>query len=263
MGRTEGEVAELASGRMEFSPEDVEALERMFLILGGPDADVGDMDGEGDGGQDFSLDYGDLGGPAAVSPAGPGSGAPGPGAGLVPVRNEGIDVDGDGVADFSLAGFGLPARPGVTWMDERERQRTNVRRARGMAIMTRFRLGIPPREQLEALATVARMELCLIASFGEAVPDPNERWDAKRVDREIERRLARLRWIESEQQKDFTGLRGIINRLRGRGRVTGKELYERIQEEADDMMMAMAEGRIVDEIGFVTQFTSQGTNRRF
>ena len=29
------------------------------------------------------------------------------------------------------------------------------------------------------------------------------------------------------------------------------------------MMMAMAEGRIVDEIGFVTQFTSQGTNRRF
>ena len=81
------------------------------------------------------------------------------------------------------------------------------------------------------------------------VPDPNERWDAKRVDREIERRLARLCWIESEQQKDFTGLRGIINRLRGRGRVTGKELYERIQEEADDMMMAMAEGRIVDETG--------------
>ena len=108
MGCTEGEVAELASGRLDFSAEDVEALERMFLILGGSDSDVGDMDGEGDGGEDLSLGYGDLVVPSAV-PESPASAAT---AGLVPVRNEGIDVDGDGVADFSLAGFGLPARPG-------------------------------------------------------------------------------------------------------------------------------------------------------
>ena len=54
----------------------------------------------------------------------------------------------------------------------------------------------------------------------------------------------------------------IFNRLRGRGRVSAKELYQRLQEESDDMMMAMAEGRVVDEIEFATRFMAQGTERR-
>ena len=41
--------------------------------------------------------------------------------------------------------------------------------------------------------------------------------------------------------------------------MTGKELYERLQTEADDLMMAMAEGRLADEIGYVMRFTRQGT----
>ena len=70
--------------------------------------------------------------------------------------------------------------------------------------------------------TVARFELALIGHFREAVPDPSERWDAKRRFREIERRLARLRWVEMEQEKEFGGFRDLFNKARGRRRVTGQ-----------------------------------------
>ena len=94
-------------------------------------------------------------------------------------------------------------------------QRGNIRRSRAVAIMTQFRIDLSPREHLEALALVARLDLALIANFGEAVPDPNEHWDARKIDREIERRVARLRWVGREQEREFGGLRGLINRIRG------------------------------------------------
>ena len=173
-----------------------------------------------------------------------------------------IDLDGDGVADLSLVGLGAASRPGLTWRDEEEQRRHAMRNARALAVMTMFRIGLSHQEYVEAIGTVARFELALIGHFREAVPDPTERWDAKRRFREIERRLARLRWVEMEQEKEYGGFKGLFNKARGRRRVSGKEMYEKMLADADDLMMAMAERRPADEISYVQQFSGMPGGRR-
>ena len=173
-----------------------------------------------------------------------------------------LDLDGDGVADVSLVGLGGTSRPGTTWRDEEDQRRYAFRNARALAVMTMFRIGMTRQEYVEAIGTVARYELALIAHFREAVPDHTERWDAKRRFREIERRLARLRWVEMEQEKEYGGFRGLFNRARGRRRVTGKELYEKMVSDADDLVMAMAELRPMDELSSVMQFSGLPASRR-
>ena len=64
------------------------------------------------------------------------------------------------------------------------------------------------QEQLAALGLVTQIELALIHTFREAVPDPTKHWDAHRVDEEAQRRLARLRGVEREQEREHTGFRG-------------------------------------------------------
>ena len=173
-----------------------------------------------------------------------------------------VDLDGDGVADLSLVGLGGASRPGLTWREEEEHRRDALRNGRALAVMTMFRIGLTHQEYVAAIGTVARFELALIGHFREAVPDPSERWDAKRRFREIERRLARLRWVEMEQEKEFGGFRGLFNKARGRRRVTGKEMYEKMIADADDLVMAMAERRPADEISYVMQFGGMPEGRR-
>ena len=55
-----------------------------------------------------------------------------------------------------------------------------------------------------------------------------------------------IRWVNRELKKEYGGLKGAWNWLLGRGLPTGKELYAKMVDEADDMIMAMEEGREVD-----------------
>ena len=66
-------------------------------------------------------------------------------------------------------------------------------------------------------------------------------WDGERRAREIERRLVRLRWVKDEEEKEFTGMRGVVNWMAGRNRMSGKELYQRMLRESEDMLMVLAE----------------------
>lgn len=152
----------------------------------------------------------------------------------------GVDLDGDGVADVRVAP--VPARPGITWVEEQQRQRDSLRRSLAYAQMMQFRLNMTRAEYVSAMGMVTQIELALITHFHESVPDPKENWDAGRRWRETSRRLARLRWIQEEQRKEYGGVKGLLNRVIGKKQVTGKELFDRMVAEADWMVAAMRDG---------------------
>ena len=93
-----------------------------------------------------------------------------------------------------------------------------------------------------ALGLVTQIELALITCFRESLPEPGQNWDAQKRAREIERRLARLRWVEQQQNDEDSGLKGVWNRVRGRRRPTAKQLYDRMIENADAMILGMQDG---------------------
>ena len=163
----------------------------------------------------------------------------------------------DGVVEAPPAPVVSSAVPALSPSEERRRQ--SMRNARALAVMTQFRIGMSYPEQLAALGLVTQIELALISHFREAVPDPSKHWDAHRVDEEIQRRLARLRWVESEQEREHSGFRGVWNWLMGRGRVTGRELYARMVDEADAMLLAEEERRPATQMDEVMQYAGRDT----
>ena len=154
-----------------------------------------------------------------------------------------IGVYGDGDDEDGLLVSVIQARPGATWTDEQRQLRDGMRRSLAFAQMSRFRVDMTHQEYVSALGVVTRIELGLISWFGESVPDPHENWDASRRWREVERRIARLRWVSDEESKEFGGIKGILNRILGRRRLSGKEMYEKMVAEADWMVEAMRTGR--------------------
>ena len=167
-----------------------------------------------------------------------------------------IDLDGDGELDVELPGLGVVARSNVSWADGMERKRIALRSARAVAVMTQFRLGMDYQETVAALGLVTQIELALVSFFGESVPEPGMAWDAERRAREVDKRLARLRWVEREQAEEFSGLRGMLNALKGKRRVSGKELYQRMVDEADVMLDMMKTGnKRLDVMGEVFRYT--------
>ena len=141
---------------------------------------------------------------------------------------------------MSNGGFGLS--PGASWSEDMDRKRLSLRSARALAVLTQFRLGMDYQDVVASLGLVTQIELALISFFGESVPEPGVEWDAERRHREIERRLARFRWVEREQAKEYSGFKGVWNNLIGRTKVSGKELYQQMLEEADGMLAAMSGG---------------------
>lgn len=155
-----------------------------------------------------------------------------------------VDLDGDGVADLELAGVAVgPAARG--WAESEEQRRVSLRAARAMALSVQFRVGMEHRELVAALELCTRIELVLIMYFGETVPDPGMEWDGERRLREVEKRMARLRWVTREHTREFSGLKGMWKRMIGKGPVSGRDLYEQMTQEADVMldMMELSEER--------------------
>ena len=163
----------------------------------------------------------------------------------------GIPVDSQDVRQaFSAEGSGgvqppsaiVPGRTGFTPGEEDERRRATLRKARSYAVMTQFRLDIDRTEWLAAVSLVARMDLYLIYCYGESVPEPGQFWDANRREREKDRRMHRMRWAENELRKEHSGVQGIWNRLTGRDRVNGRELYQRMVRDVDNMFSQLEQG---------------------
>ena len=261
LGVDEEFVARVLAGEEELEEHHVGELEDLFYLVRdvvGGDAGSGEpvvavVDGAGSGARRARAVA------AAAAAAGdPGGGAlpEAPEAGAIVVRNVsqvpselalGVDLDGDGLADVSLSAM-VSGRPGVGWKDEQDKRRVSLRNSRALAVMTMFRLGMTYEEQVAALGLVSQIELALISYFRESVPEPGQSWDPHRRAREIERRLARLRWVEGEQQKERSGVRGMWNWLIGKPPLTGKMLYDRMIEHADGMLAAMNEERYGQDI---------------
>ena len=272
LGVDEEFVARVLAGEEELEEHHVGELEDLFYLVRdvvGGDAGSGEpvvavVDGAGSGARRARAVA------AAAAAAGdPGGGAlpEAPEAGAIVVRNVsqvpselalGVDLDGDGLADVSLSAM-VSGRPGVGWKDEQDKRRVSLRNSRALAVMTMFRLGMTYGEQVAALGLVSQIELALISYFKESVPEPGQSWDPHRRAREIERRLARLRWVEGEQQKERSGVRGMWNWLIGKPPLTGKMLYDRMIQHADGMLAAMNEERYgQDIINQAMRFTGSG-----
>ena len=180
---------------------------------------------------------------AAVAEA-PGGGPAGSGANQV----LGVDLDQDGKPDVAVYGIDLSSRPGMAWMEQQDRRRTSLRNAHVMATMTQFRIGMTRMETVTALGLVTQIELALITYFRESLPEPGQNWDSQKRAREIERRLARLRWVEQQQNDEDSGLKGVWNRVRGRRKPSGKDLYRKMIENADAMVLGMEEPDRDDDV---------------
>ena len=156
---------------------------------------------------------------------------PGPGV------DGGLALDRRGEVDEEQAvehGMALPVKE-LTYQESRERRKGALWRARNLAIMTQFRLDLSWMEQVNAMGAVTQFELALIMCYGETLPEAGGRWDGERRNREVQRRLARLRWVERQRRQEGRGVKGVINWFKGQRRVSGKEMYQKMMEEADGM----------------------------
>lgn len=151
----------------------------------------------------------------------------------------GIDVDGDGKVDFVAGEVGVVTKE-LSWTENQEERRRMLRYNLQLALITRWRLDQAPLQHLEAMELMTHLEIALIAMFGESVPEAGMNWDGEKRAREMEKRLVRLRWVDKERTRAYTGLRGFLNRLGGRTRVSGKELYQRMLAEAEEEMNVLA-----------------------
>ena len=152
----------------------------------------------------------------------------------------GLDLDGDGKVDLPLPRAAVVPRKG-TWTEDIEDRRQALWTAWSIAQMTQGRL-LKHKEMVAALSWVAEIELALISFYEDSVPDPDVPWDLERRTREINARLERLRWAREEQEKEYGGVKGMMKWLVGDRMPSGKELYQKMVDEADRLLESVEIG---------------------
>ena len=95
-------------------------------------------------------------------------------------------------------------------------------------------------EQVAAVGFLTRVEFGFDHGVQRYGAGPGGQLDIEQRATEIDRRLARLRWVEEKQKEEYGGWKGVWRAVVGRKRVSGKELFQKMLDEADDMMMAMS-----------------------
>ena len=167
----------------------------------------------------------------------------------------GVDLDGDGKVDIDLSDIGLVSHD-VTWNQNMELRRQSLHANHALAMMTQFRLGIPYQQRIGAVGMVTQIELALILCYKESIPDADEPWDAVRRAREVETRLHTLRWVEREQEKEYGGVRGVLNWMIGRTKQSGKEIQKNMMKDAGGVLDALSEeGPNMDAVKRIMEFT--------
>ena len=124
-----------------------------------------------------------------------------------------------------------------SWMENMEARRQAMWQMHRLSMMTLPQLGKRYDTYLQVISAVTKIELALVSYFGDTLPEPGMDWDGDKRMRETHRRLARLLWLEREQAKEYGGVRGVWNWLMaGRRRMSGRELFKLVMDEADAMM---------------------------
>ena len=141
------------------------------------------------------------------------------------------------------------------WEENREKRRQSLRAMLDLAMASTARLGVTYQGQVAMLGLVAQIEYSLVVS-GETLPENGQDWDADRRMRELNRRIGRMIWVSREQEREYSGIRGVYNWLMGRKKLRPKELVERMLKEADDAM------GVVPELGEAMELMPGGDWRR-
>ena len=87
----------------------------------------------------------------------------------------------------------------------------------------------------ESLSQVSMARPRAWKSFSLGTPMTGFPWDHS-SGLEVERRLARLRWVEHEQEKERRGGRGVWNWPVGKEQLPGEMLFDEMIEHADGML---------------------------
>ena len=141
--------------------------------------------------------------------------------------------------EVATEGPRLSARPGLAGPEQQERSRASLMRVHHTARMEQYRLGLSDREKLDIQLVMVQIEMVLIIDFRESLPEPGQNWDADRRDKENKGRLTLFRLLEQKQKRNYSGLKGAWNRLMGRRKPTVEEVWRRLIERSEAMMLGM------------------------
>ena len=141
--------------------------------------------------------------------------------------------------EVATEGIELSALPGLAGPEQQERSRALLIRVHHTARMEQYRLGLSDREKLDIQLVMVQIEMALIIHFRESLPEPGQNWDADRRAKANEDRLTLFRLLEQKQKRNYSGLKGAWNRLMGRRKPTVEEVWRRLIERSEAMMLGM------------------------
>ena len=218
LGIDDDTISGLLDGTQEWPPGARERLSESWGIL----VSLGAVPEDGQsvvGGQEGSGGTGeDDGEPAPVTPDS-----------LVPAEPAAAGPDASNPPSMPAETSSAPD-PDKDW----DQRRVSLFETLQLARMRQIR-GRPYHESVALSGLVAQVELILISFFGESVPEPGEMWNAERRELERDKRVARLRWVQREQEREFTGFRGLANWLLGRKRLSWEDLARELRQDNAQM----------------------------
>lgn len=126
-----------------------------------------------------------------------------------------------------------------------DRLKADLYAARLMATRNLMDLRLRDDEILTNQLVVLEIELTIILHFGDSVPTPGMNWTDVQCHEEAEKRLRRLRWVNSALNKYDRGIRGMFRRFVGGKRRSPREMLNDMMVEADTLHR-LGSGEVVE-----------------